>query len=213
MGRHGLFIQSRRLVRRSLVSDSLNISREPALQLDRSMMRGLTCAEIKPHLTQVVFPGDPVGGMPDHHSSKCHPVRVARRCPAASGCLGFRSAGRIAAEACQAYRPVPGDPDLMVHCVDLGARASAWPAKLRAWLAWLVTAREPSLILLDMVPRSLGGPKPVTNPVTTTADRASHSEPVLKSNPHLTWAGSTKADHARRIRQAWHARGQGFESP
>jgi len=107
----------------------------------------------------------------------------------------------------------PGDPDLMVHCVDLGARASAWPARLRAWLAWLVTAREPSLILLDMVPRSLGGPKPVTNPVTTTADRASRSEPVLESNPHLTWAGSTKADHARRTRQAWHARGQGFESP
>src|SRR5215467_1074916 len=90
--------------------------------------------------------------MPDHHSSKCHPVRVARRCPAAPGCLGYRSAGRMAAEACQAYRLVPGDPDLTAHCVDLGARASTCPARLRAWLAWLVTGRELSLILPDMMP-------------------------------------------------------------
>ena len=40
--------------------------------------------------------------------------------------------------------------------------------------------------------------KPVTNAVTTTADRASRSEPMLKSKPHLTWAGSTKADEIAR---------------
>ena len=53
----------------------------------------------------------------------------------------------------------------------------------------------------------------VTNQVTTSPADTSRLRPVTDDEPALTCAGLTVSDCARRARQAWHARGQGFESP
>jgi hypothetical protein len=54
---------------------------------------------------------------------------------------------------------------------------------------------------------------PVTNQVTTTPDRARRSTTRSDTGVFLTCSNSTWRDAIRRNRQAWHARGQGFESP
>ena len=56
-------------------------------------------------------------------------------------------------------------------------------------------------------------PRPVTNQVTTRSAHASRCGIWADGKHVLICVVLTNADHARRIRQAWHARGQGFESP
>jgi hypothetical protein len=56
-------------------------------------------------------------------------------------------------------------------------------------------------------------PEPVTNQVTTSPAHTGRLRSLPDGRPGLTCMGLTISDHARRIRQAWHARGQGFESP
>jgi hypothetical protein len=53
----------------------------------------------------------------------------------------------------------------------------------------------------------------VTNQVTTTSDSAGPSTTRSDTDIFLTCGNPTQRDVIRRIRQAWHARGQGFESP
>ena len=56
-------------------------------------------------------------------------------------------------------------------------------------------------------------PGPVTNQVTTSPAHAGRLLSWPDGKPGLTCMALTISDHARRTRQAWHARGQGFESP
>jgi hypothetical protein len=62
-------------------------------------------------------------------------------------------------------------------------------------------------------PSAKRGPGPVTNQVTTPTnyDRRSRTQPDKAVAP--TCPNTTPRDAAGRNRQAWHARGQGFESP
>jgi Thiolase, C-terminal domain len=55
--------------------------------------------------------------------------------------------------------------------------------------------------------------KPVTNQVTTPPGNASQSATHPDGPMSPTCGNPTPSDSARRNRQAWHARGQGFESP
>jgi hypothetical protein len=54
---------------------------------------------------------------------------------------------------------------------------------------------------------------PVTNQVTTTPGSARRSTTRSDTDIFLTCGNPTQLDIVRRNRQAWHARGQGFESP
>ena len=67
------------------------------------------------------------------------------------------------------------------------------------------TAREPSTF-----PRS---GRPVTNQVTTTPGNTRRSATFSDTDIRLACSNRTQHDAVRRNRQAWHARGQGFESP
>jgi hypothetical protein len=67
------------------------------------------------------------------------------------------------------------------------------------------TAREPSAF-----PRS---GRPVTNQVTTTPGNTRRSATFSDTDIRLAHSNWTQHDAIRRNRQAWHARGQGFESP
>jgi hypothetical protein len=70
------------------------------------------------------------------------------------------------------------------------------------------------LILISMGPHFLGeARRSVTNQVTTRPNHASRPQSLPDGKPALTWTDLITSDDARRIRQAWHARGQGFESP
>ena len=64
--------------------------------------------------------------------------------------------------------------------------------------------------------RTVGLPisgKPVTNQVTTTPGHSRRSATQSDTDIRLTCRNTTPCDVAGRNRQAWHARGQGFESP
>jgi hypothetical protein len=55
--------------------------------------------------------------------------------------------------------------------------------------------------------------EPVTNQVTKSPVHAGWLRSLPDGKSALTCADPTISDYAGRIRQAWHARGQGFESP
>ena len=54
---------------------------------------------------------------------------------------------------------------------------------------------------------------PVTSQVTTASGSARRSAARSDAGIFLTCGNPTQLDIVRRDRQAWHARGQGFESP
>jgi len=64
---------------------------------------------------------------------------------------------------------------------------------------------------LDIV--ETGEQKPMTNQVTTTPGSGRRSATQLNADNVLACSNPTRSDPARRDRQAWHAEGQGFESP
>ena len=53
----------------------------------------------------------------------------------------------------------------------------------------------------------------MTSQVTTQSCRTRHDQPSPDDTRHLTSYNTTNPNYSRRTRQAWHARGQGFESP
>jgi hypothetical protein len=82
----------------------------------------------------------------------------------------------------------------------------AWefPSGLSSW----DEARVPGQVGLGLEDR-----KQVTNQVTTASGNGRPGETSSDATPGLACANRTQRDALRRNRAAWHAEGQGFESP